>query len=121
MDGGGGVSQKVLFRVRWKCIFCIPGFENMSPGDGSGWGKEIHCFSECGMEVVFFFGFIFFFFIFSFMYIEWYSSEILSVTSLGCCCRHSRETSRVQIAEEIMAQNDKKLCLIQYLRNCTEF
>ena len=60
MGGGGGVSQKVLFRVRWKCIFCIPGFENMSPGDGSGWGKEIHCFSECGMEVVFSFGFIFF-------------------------------------------------------------
>ena len=35
--GGGGVGDdgmrcKVLFRAGWKHIFCIPGFENVSPG-----------------------------------------------------------------------------------------
>ena len=33
--GGGCVKHRVLFRTGWKHIFCIPGFENASPGDGS--------------------------------------------------------------------------------------
>ena len=30
---GGGVGHKVLFRVGWKHILGIPGFENMSHGN----------------------------------------------------------------------------------------
>ena len=30
--GDDGVRCKVLFRAGWKHIFCIPGFENVSPG-----------------------------------------------------------------------------------------
>ena len=78
---------------------------------GQAGGKKYTVFLNVEWKLYFSLVLSFFFFIFSFMYIEWYSSETLSVTSLGCCCRHSRETSRVQIAEEIMAQNDKKLCL----------
>ena len=28
-------AQSLAFRAGWKHIFCIPGFENVSPGDGS--------------------------------------------------------------------------------------
>ena len=28
-------DTRVLFRACWKHIFCVPGFENVSPGDGS--------------------------------------------------------------------------------------
>ena len=43
--GCGGVRHKVLFRAIWKHIFLIPGFENVSPGDGTDWLKETHCVS----------------------------------------------------------------------------
>ena len=39
---GGGIRDKVLFRAGWKHIFCIPGFENVSPRDGSDCIKETH-------------------------------------------------------------------------------
>ena len=32
---GGCVGHRDLFRACWKHIFCIPGCENVSPGDGS--------------------------------------------------------------------------------------
>ena len=32
-------------------IFCIPGFENVSPGDRSAWVKETHCCGR-GMEIL---------------------------------------------------------------------
>ena len=34
------MRHKVLFRADWKHIFCIPGFENVSSGDGSDRIKE---------------------------------------------------------------------------------
>ena len=43
--GGDCVRHKVLFRAGSKHIFCIPGFENVSHGDGTNWVKETHCVS----------------------------------------------------------------------------
>ena len=33
--GVGGMGHRVLFRVGWKYIFCIAGFENVSTSHGS--------------------------------------------------------------------------------------
>ena len=41
--GGSNVRCKVLLRAGWNHMFCIPGFENVSPGEGSDWVKETHC------------------------------------------------------------------------------
>ena len=41
--GGGCIRHKVLFRAGWKHVFCMPGFENVSPEDRSDWVKETHC------------------------------------------------------------------------------
>ena len=39
-------------RASWKHRFCIPGFENVSPGDRSDWVKETQC-CESGMQIYF--------------------------------------------------------------------
>ena len=52
---------KVLFRGGWKHIFSIPGFENVSPGEGSDWVKETHCCKKRNGNL-FFFGFMIFYF-----------------------------------------------------------
>ena len=62
--GGGGVRHKVLFRADWKHIFCIPGFENVIPWDGSDWVKETHCAVKAEWKFIFlwFYDFLFFYF-----------------------------------------------------------
>ena len=44
--GGGDVRCKVLLRAGWIHMFCIRGFENVSPGEGSDWVKETHCYKS---------------------------------------------------------------------------
>ena len=67
--GDGGVRLKVLFRAGWKHIFCIPGFENVSPGDWSDWVKETHCSVKAEWKFIFFWfcDFLFFIFLFCFL------------------------------------------------------
>ena len=47
-------EAKVLFRAGWKHIFFIPGFENVSPGNGSDWVKETHCAVKVERKFIFF-------------------------------------------------------------------
>ena len=63
--GGGCLRQRVLFRAGWKHIFCIPGFENVSPGNGSDWVKETHCAVKAEWKFIFF-GFMIFYILFCF-------------------------------------------------------
>ena len=65
--GGGGVRYKVLFRAGWKHIFYIPGFENVSPGDGSDWVKETHCAVKVEWKFISLWSYDFLFFILLFI------------------------------------------------------
>ena len=64
------MRRKVLLRAGWKHVFCIPGFENVSPaGERSDWVKETHC-CESGMEVfLWFYDFLFFILLFIIFYV----------------------------------------------------
>ena len=61
------MRHKGLFRAGWKHIFCRPGFENVSPGDGSDWLKETHCVVKAEWKYIFLW--FYNFFIFAFYYI----------------------------------------------------
>ena len=64
------MRHKVLLRAGWKQIFCIPGFEKVSPaGEGSDWVKEKHCCKSGTKVFLWFYVFFFFFFNFAFYYI----------------------------------------------------
>ena len=66
--GGGGARHKFLLRAGWKHIFCIPAFENVSPGEGSDWVKETH-YCKSRMEIYFSLVLLFFIFYCAFYYI----------------------------------------------------
>ena len=79
------MRHRVLFRTFWKHIFCIPGSENVSPGDGSDCqtGYKKHCVVN-----LFLFGFDFLFFI-GFYYIFWVKflqNRQVMMTFSGLCC-----------------------------------
>ena len=67
--GGGVVRRKVLFRAGRKQIFCLPSFENVSPGNGSDWVKETLCFVKEEWKFIFHWFYNVLFFIFVFYYI----------------------------------------------------
>ena len=61
-------------RLWWRLGTAGP-TENVSPGDGSNWRKEIHCLFQCGNKMCIFLWFhqflLFFLFLFHFMNIRW--------------------------------------------------
>ena len=65
------MRHKVLFRADWKHIFCILGFENVSPGDGSDWVKERHCAVKAEWKFIFlwFYDILFFVLLFIIFYV----------------------------------------------------
>ena len=65
------MRHKVLFRSGVRHIFCISGFENVSPGDGSGLVEETHCAVKVEWKLFFFLFFLVYdvFFYFAFYYI----------------------------------------------------
>ena len=63
--GGGSVMHKVLFRNGWRHIFCMPGFENVSPVDGF----SFHCVVKVEWKFIFLWFYNFLFFSFVFYYI----------------------------------------------------
>ena len=69
--GGGSVRHKVFFRASWKHIFCIPGFENVSPGERSDWVEETHCAVKAEWKFIFvwFYSFLFFILLFIIFYV----------------------------------------------------
>ena len=50
-------------------IFCIPAFENVSPGDGSQWIKETLC---CKSRMEIYFSLVFMIFYFSFCFLLYF-------------------------------------------------
>ena len=74
--------------------FCIPGSENVSPGDGSDCqtGYKKHCVVN-----LFLFGFMICYFSFTFYYILWVKflqNRQVMVTSSGLCCWPGRRVPR---------------------------
>ena len=65
------MRHKVLFRADWKDIFCILGFENVSPGDGSDWVKETQCAVKAEWKFIFlwFYDILFFVLLFIIFYV----------------------------------------------------
>ena len=50
-------------------IFCIPGFENVSPEDGSDWVKETHCALKAEWKFIFLWFYEFLFLLFIIFYV----------------------------------------------------
>ena len=71
MEGGCSVRHKVLLSAGWKHIFCIPSFENVSPGEGSDWVKETYCAVKVGWKLIFlwFYNFYLLFLLFIIFYV----------------------------------------------------
>ena len=91
------MRHRFLFRAGWKHIFCVTGFENVSPGDGSDWVKETHCVVKAEWKCIFiWFDFLFcfmnfLFFIFAFiLFVVCLQNRQVTVTFLGRCCRSGR-------------------------------
>ena len=85
------MRHRVLFRAGWKHIFCIPGFENASPGMGKTvrLGKRNTLCCKSRMEILFYLVLRFFIFYFAFYYIsfvKFLQNRQVMVTSLGYCC-----------------------------------
>ena len=65
------MRHKILFRAGWKHIFCIPGFENVSHGEGSDWMKETHYAVKAEWKFIslWFYDFLFFTLLFLIFYV----------------------------------------------------
>ena len=64
--GGVGGGYKVSDIGMAGNIFCIPDFENVSPGDWLDWVKQTHCAVKTEWKFIFF-GFMIFYFLFCFL------------------------------------------------------